>query len=430
MQQSPVESTDDWSSCISFSVADRDPRRLFWIGPLLLGNPFLADSSAAQVKALRLAEPLLAQWSWRGLCAGDKIIEYFSAVMTDPSKAVRDQIAIIFAMIAVNSFDPLRHVPASSPVHSPTLGPLLSTVVQATPAPSILPGGHPAVLAFIRECIVRNETVTGEDAVRFRLTVLSILGVTANHNSGSALVPLIDEVLPFFLRLQDESDPNVLPVARNSLDLLAIVFSPQPLMATLMRHISEASVHSSWHVRAAVSHYGQMFIYQHCFYFPLVPFDFVEPLLTDAQVEVQNIACSALSSFLRLAEPTQVPSLLQRFLKLAAVAIGKRQRDSESVPAKNSEEYQSLLRRRHAGVLGLAALTYAYPYDVPSWMPEVMAVICKRRGDPMPIRSTVSKCCAEFWRTHKDMWHLFKPLFNEDQLEAVSELLNPYNYYA
>ena len=33
--------------------------------------------------------------------------------------------------------------------------------------------------------------------------------------------------------------------------------------------------------------------------------------------------------------------------------------------------------RRHAGVLGLAALVGAYPYDVPNWMPEILVLLAQ-----------------------------------------------------
>ena len=35
------------------------------------------------------------------------------------------------------------------------------------------------------------------------------------------------------------------------------------------------------------------------------------------------------------------------------------------------------MKHRHAGVLGLAALVGAYPYDVPSWMPDILVILAQ-----------------------------------------------------
>ncbi len=41
--------------------------------------------------------------------------------------------------------------------------------------------------------------------------------------------------------------------------------------------------------------------------------------------------------------------------------------------------------KRHAGVLGLAALIEACPYSVPSWLPEVLDEFALHLHDPAPI---------------------------------------------
>ena len=44
------------------------------------------------------------------------------------------------------------------------------------------------------------------------------------------------------------------------------------------------------------------------------------------------------------------------------------------------------LVRRHAGVLGLAALVEACPYTVPEWLPSVLDRISDHLRDPAPIQ--------------------------------------------
>ena len=44
------------------------------------------------------------------------------------------------------------------------------------------------------------------------------------------------------------------------------------------------------------------------------------------------------------------------------------------------------LVKRHAGVLGLAALIGACPYTVPEWLPDVLDHITNHLRDPAPIQ--------------------------------------------
>ena len=41
--------------------------------------------------------------------------------------------------------------------------------------------------------------------------------------------------------------------------------------------------------------------------------------------------------------------------------------------------------RRHAGVLGLAALVEACPYSVPDWLPDILDEFALHLHDPTPI---------------------------------------------
>lgn len=43
------------------------------------------------------------------------------------------------------------------------------------------------------------------------------------------------------------------------------------------------------------------------------------------------------------------------------------------------------LVRRHAGVLGLGACVLSSPYDVPTWMPQLLMNLSAHLNDPQPI---------------------------------------------
>lgn len=43
------------------------------------------------------------------------------------------------------------------------------------------------------------------------------------------------------------------------------------------------------------------------------------------------------------------------------------------------------LVKRHAGVLGLSACILSSPYDVPTWMPQLLMDLSAHLNDPQPI---------------------------------------------
>ena len=47
------------------------------------------------------------------------------------------------------------------------------------------------------------------------------------------------------------------------------------------------------------------------------------------------------------------------------------------------------ISQKHAAVLGLKAFVLTSPYDVPSWLPEVLMALVRAAGQPAPIKTTV-----------------------------------------
>lgn len=53
--------------------------------------------------------------------------------------------------------------------------------------------------------------------------------------------------------------------------------------------------------------------------------------------------------------------------------------------------------QRHSGVLGLAALVEAYPYSVPTWLPDVVDELAMHLHDPAPIAVSIIVCGHDIW---------------------------------
>lgn len=137
--------------------------------------------------------------------------------------------------------------------------------------------------------------------------------------------------------------------------------------------------------------------------------DVVTVLLKDKESEVQDAAKSALIGFMMTANDAFQQAAAADYLKLAA----GRARTKPARPAGNATDeekqayddalkrYQRLQRKRNAGCLGLAAIILAHPFDVPDWLPELLAALGRRASDPNPVRKTVQETFGHFKRTHQ-----------------------------
>uniref|UniRef100_A0A0N5ACP9 DUF3437 domain-containing protein n=1 Tax=Syphacia muris TaxID=451379 RepID=A0A0N5ACP9_9BILA len=131
-------------------------------------------------------------------------------------------------------------------------------------------------------------------------------------------------------------------------------------------------------------------------------------LIQDSQLEVREAAAETLSGFIHCFFFEIDTSMIKEFCNW-------------SVCEKVS--------RRHAGVLALSAVVQAFPYTVPSFLPNVLMQLCPHASDKQPIQGTVKKALSEFKRTHQDCWREHKTQFSEDQLAILTDLFVSPNYY-
>jgi hypothetical protein len=124
--------------------------------------------------------------------------------------------------------------------------------------------------------------------------------------------------------------------------------------------------------------------------------------------------------------------MLNRCYKLCATKVphaGEVKESSSS--AADSENYRKLMGSRHGGVLALSAMVACHPFDLPEFLPSVLAKLSDHAFDPSPIKGPVRALFAEFKRTHKDQWHTkFKHAFSDEELEKVNGVDFGASYYA
>lgn len=88
------------------------------------------------------------------------------------------------------------------------------------------------------------------------------------------------------------------------------------------------------------------------------------------------------------------------------------------------------IRERHCLVLVASSLVLSHPYDVPDWVPGLLALLTRFIHDRHPIGAAARRTFGEFKRTHGGRWEEHREKFTEDQLDAISELLVAPAYYA
>ena len=197
---------------------------------------------------------------------------------------------------------------------------------------------------------------------------------------------------------------------------------------------SQTARSSSWHARYTVLTYLQTMVFYNLFIF-LSNEDAVKDirwlvisLLEDEQLEVREMAATTLSGLLQCNFLTMDSPMQIHFEQLCKTKLPKkRKRDpgfvGDTIPSAE-------LVKRHAGVLGLGACVLSSPYDVPTWMPQLLMNLSAHLNDPQPIEMTVKKTLSNFRRTHHDNWQEHKQQFTDDQLLVLTDLLVSPCYYA
>ena len=81
-------------------------------------------------------------------------------------------------------------------------------------------------------------------------------------------------------------------------------------------------------------------------------------------------------------------------------------------------------------VLAVSSLVMLAPYDVPSWLPEVIELLAAFHNEPQPIKGCVSQAFADFKRTHQDNWAAHRERFTPEQQDLISDMLVSPSFYA
>jgi proteasome activator subunit 4 len=221
-------------------------------------------------------------------------------------------------------------------------------------------------------------------------------------------IPLI---LRAALRTAESKDKDFAMVSKLTIAYLKYLNVERAELRAFTEILCETMHDENWHTRAATLRYIQALIYHHAFTIDLDLFamlrECVVEALHDKQLEVAQLASHTLMIFFKGVGAADESTLRDRFLKIVSTRLP-------------SDVNSELIMRKHAAVLGLSACVLSNPYEVPSWMPEVMEALGFASLEPSPIKQATQRTFAEFKKTHQDTWSQTRAAFTHEQWENAS----------
>ncbi|XP_044145613.1 proteasome activator complex subunit 4 isoform X2 [Bufo gargarizans] len=426
-----VETYSDWGTCVATSCESRDPRKLHWLFELLLESP-VSGEGGSFVDACRLyvLQGGLAQQEWRVPELLHRLLTYLEPKLTQVYKNVRERIGSVLTYIFMIDVT----LPNTAPTKSPRISEFTARVLEKL---KFLVEADEEIQNHVMEENGVGEQDERTQAIKLMKTILKWIMASAGRSFCTA-VPQQLQLLPLLFKIAPvENDNNYDELKRDAklcLSLMSqgLLYPEQvPLALDVLKQTARSS---SWHARYTVLTYTQTMVFYNLFIF-LNNEETVQgikwlvlQLMADEQLEVREMAATTLSGLLQCNFLTMDTAMQEHFEKLCKTRLPKkRKRDLgtavDTIPSGD-------LVKRHAGVLGLSACILSSPYDVPTWMPQLLMDLSAHLNDPQPIEMTVKKTLSNFRRTHHDNWQEHKQQFTDDQLVVLTDLLVSPCYYA
>ncbi|XP_039595074.1 proteasome activator complex subunit 4A isoform X2 [Polypterus senegalus] len=426
-----VETYSDWGTCIATACESRDPRKLHWLFEMLMESPVNGEGGSF-VDACRLyvLQGGLAQQEWRVPELLHRLLQYLEPKLTQVYKNVRERIGSVLTYIFMIDVSLPKTLQTSSPRISDFTSRILVKLKPLMDADE-----------EIQNHVVEENGIGEQDertqAIKLLKTVLKWLMASAGRSFSTAieeqlhLLPLLFKIAPVE---NDDSYDELKRDAKTCLSLMSQGLLYPHQIPLVLQVLNQTAGSSSWHARYTVLTYLQTMVFYNLFTFlndeeTVTDVQWlVIRLLEDEQLEVREIAATTLGGLLQCNFLNMDASMQTHFEKLCKTRLPKkRKRDPgavmDTIPPAD-------LVKRHAGVLGLSACILSSPYDVPTWMPQLLMDLSVHLNDTQPIEMTVKKTLSNFRRTHHDNWQEHKQQFTDDQLLVLTDLLVSPCYYA
>eukprot|EP00056_Hartaetosiga_gracilis_P012662 m.203062 g.203062 ORF g.203062 m.203062 type:complete len:2039 (+) comp13726_c0_seq8:111-6227(+) len=403
-----------WADCFVECVCEHDPRRSHHTTNFLLSINF--GHKANQFTAVQrfsnavLLNSIVSELSWRGHNLSQHVLEQVHKDLNSPYDLVRRGVGRLISTCHVSLY--------TRKYNNVKLQEFMNILMQ------------PLTVAVNSGAEHLNEIETLRAKV-----VLSVLLGCSSYYGGEMLLTYLMHHLPVLSVLpemvQDHDFSRMMPATVAKI----IKRSTDPLLVeTLCNAVDRDGI--NWHAKVRVL----LLLPSAAWYFLPDKHDgvlhTVVAHLSDVRIDVQSTAKKALAGLCQSGLIGNIDGLIAKFKEDAKTKVRrvKRKRVNqvetrpENLPHTQGEK--AALRRRLSGVLGLSALVLAHPYDEPDWMMDTLLFLVPYCHDIDVIRNAANETMSEFWRTHKETWHLTKEkLAQEEQDELRSVLISP-SYYA
>ncbi|KAI9462941.1 hypothetical protein F5148DRAFT_1212253 [Russula earlei] len=415
-----------WEATINALLEGRDPRRVPALSEWILSLPldFHGDSAFAMIKTLTILGCFLDNVGYRDVPLLDR---YFALLLegTDVSFAeTRVSISTNLYMIATRRWRPsypsvdsfLRCVASSDDPLSIRRVPYLLHVSELANK-----------LSDWKEKRHPPPRVNQSEYDKVGLSLLRWIWISFYSPQAPLMFPYVLPLLPEIFRMSELSDdPELQSHSQAVLYILSAVSPPlESVEAIGVSFVSAISSSTSWRIRLNSLPTLVVFFYRNLMGISNSSvskiMDLLLNCLSDDNVEVREMASSALSGIVRVSQRQSIIPLKDHFVSLAR---GVR------LPTRRDPGYPDSMRTLHSAILGLCALIESFPYSVEKWMPPLTDILALHATDPPPISTTIRKTASEFKKTHQDTWHRDQLAFDEDQLQNLSTMLVGTSYYA
>mmetsp|Transcript_1445 Transcript_1445/g.4175 ORF Transcript_1445/g.4175 Transcript_1445/m.4175 type:complete len:1599 (-) Transcript_1445:123-4919(-) len=467
----PLELADMWGLTIRFAVhglcRSRDAAALDKVLHLLTQASLHGATSGAVIKWMKITGHCLSELNDMGCrhlvparTFQDWVLEQVTMLIDAPSATVHQEVAYCMVRLADNCMDYSSQGPAldgddgAHVSHTSSCAHLrLCRRIESDFAASVAylkldlssasPTGGTACGTVLGSQLVESsertppfdpETSKGmvPAAQEKRSQMIAMLGVSLQfvlqcirHGEPAFLSSALLGLMPSLLSVQEMPDPDLQPLAmdaKTAFALLKYVPVPRDVLPSVMASLRSAREAVSWHARASSLVYMQYFWFRQVFdladHHVADLVDHVAVLLCDKKFEVQELAAKTLSGILKGLSKQQASHLRSSFLHEINRSQGRRVRAENSVAVFV------------APVLGLKAFVLSTPYDIPSWLPEVLMALVKLARQPPPVSNIVAATLGEFTRTHEGaLSQDYRGLFAPEEWEAIRSVSSTASYF-
>ncbi|TIA90807.1 hypothetical protein E3P99_01381 [Wallemia hederae] len=437
------DSAAAWEEFTSNALYHRDPRRLSplvnWLVEQGDLNKNASSSAWAQAFAICLLRILVKSVSWR-----------FSAWATDLSNMYWsiDALNHDYAEVRANIAKTLQKLNRAQ------LHPSFKNVREFQTISEVMPSDKVVIKHNVeQETLEHIRRVKQHLAVEYNnrlappksalstydkigLTVLRFIWDALHDSTRCSFYPISIELLPDFFNMRELSDsPDLQATAQSVLSLFAVIPPPreysEPVVRTLLDVVGSST---RYRVRLHVLPITAVFYF---FQLPHISqstimgvMEELYKLLRDQNIEVRERAAETLSGIVRCSQRSYTLDLKKRFTNTVAAhsVLPRRRLENGDV----NVDYAPAVLKLHSGILGICALINAFPYDVPSWMPELLTGVLAEHvsNSDTVISSTIRKTAQDWRRTHQDSWSENIHKFGEEQLSELSSLFLGECYFA